>query len=142
MEKQRAKYISEHVKVFGFKKLQDALTLIDYMQKAGVTIQELLEYKKNAIQYQREQVARKTILNKEWEQKAPKCPECRMPLLLRRIGFPPGRGNSNGYKSEWYCNYGDCSYEKFSTATVEEELNKYGLKNIGSRFVRRCNQEK
>ena len=133
----------EHVSFpFSFAKLQEFLTILDYTERKGIAPDQIRAYVRARNRVVAEVFKDTAKREREWKQRAPKCPECGASLLLRRIGFPPGRGNSNGYKSEWYCSHGDCIYEKFSTATVEEELDKYGLKNIGSRFVRRCNQEK
>lgn len=130
------------VEVFGLGKVQDVLTFLDYLQKEGVSVQDVRDYMAEcAMDHARARMTTRAKRLREWEQKAPKCPECGMPLRLREITLSPGRGNENAYRSEWYCPGAQCIYEAYSTMPALEQIKKYGL-NGGRDLVARCNQEK
>ena len=42
---ERRIYIQKHVRVFGMERIQEALTLLKFIESAGITINELAEYK-------------------------------------------------------------------------------------------------
>lgn len=45
IDERRSEYIRNKMKVFGMKKIQEALTVLAVMDSSGITIRELLEYK-------------------------------------------------------------------------------------------------
>ena len=130
------------IDVFGLGRVQDFLTFSDYLKRKGISLQAVRNFVTECgpgyTQQRRHESMRQRL---EWEQKAPRCPECGAVLLLREIALPTGRGNENGYRSEWFCTAGECLYEEFSSITVQEQLKQYGLTG-GRRLVRRCNKEK
>lgn len=50
--------------------------------------------------------------------RAPDCPECKTKVRFREIHIPKGRGNTNGYRSHFFCEH--CLFELYSEKTVEE----------------------
>ena len=130
------------IEVFHFGRLQELLTMTDFLVKNNISIDQVRAYveeKKRALL--KSKIRRSYRADREWREKAPKCPVCGSVLLLREISIPPGRGNEYAYRSEWFCGAQDCVYEKYSALDAAVQLDKYGLRR-GSRFIRRCNRQK
>ncbi len=62
----------------------------------------------------------------------PDCPLCKMTLTLWPITIPEGPANRNGYKSHYLCENPHCSYEKYSTEEMIEELQKHKPKMMAT----------
>lgn len=130
------------IDVFGLGRVQDFLTFSGYLKRQGISLNTLRHFVAECgPEYAQRRRRESMSSRREWAQKAPRCPECGAALLLREIALPTGRGNENGYRSEWFCAAGECLYEEFSPVTVQEQLKQYGLTG-GRRLVRRCNKEK
>jgi hypothetical protein len=112
---------------FSVGRLQDFLTITRLIKRHGGDVRQIEDYlarKKHKVRQVKSHLTHHQI---RWKNKAPCCPVCGATLFLRAIALPPGRGNENGYRSEWYCAAKDCVYEKYSTLTAEEQLKRYGL---------------
>lgn len=68
--------------------------------------------------------------------KTPDCPNCGKGRLQIK-GLPPkGPGNLYGYKTLWYCNIGDCTYESYSNSSLKDNLSKLKLSEIEEEYSR------
>jgi len=132
------KTIEQLMAAFQLRDLQNLVTAYDWLKQNGRTIEDLRHYLAGKPREMARPAQGAAAL---WNKKAPRCPRCGAPLLLREINLKPGRGNENGYRSEWHCTNGDCIYEKYDRLTVSEQLNRHGLKNL-ARSVRRCGKER
>lgn len=110
--------IKRVVNVFNRNSLQDSILINEALQQHGYTFDDLdsffkvLELDRIAKIAEFEGDREREI--KEYDKIAPKCPECGLSLMLKRINIPQGKGNKNGYKSLLYCNGASCLYEKYS----------------------------
>ncbi len=120
---------------FGFGLLQDAVNMLTSLEKRGVpegdvreVIMEYVQDKKNEHQEvasdQQKDLAEQ---QKDYASKAPQCPSCHAPLMIRPINAEKGIKNTKGYKSEWYCIAEDCVYERYSTDDITTELSKHKI---------------
>ena len=124
--------VEKVIEVFGIGKVQDLLTIKDFMTQSGVKEGALREFVR--IKKDEAKLAEKKRLKTRhmWERLAPRCPQCGAPLALRKIDIPAGRGNEKGYLSQWFCQAADCLYEKYSTISAAEQLKRYGLYKGGA----------
>ncbi len=124
---------------FGLGILQDMVNVMTSLENKGIQEQDVREAvifyvqeEKNKVKEQSAQTLKQQEKSKQdYKSKAPQCPKCHAPLMIREIKAPKGVKNLNNYKSEWYCinDEIDCIYEKYSVKTVQEELKEKGIIN-------------
>lgn len=122
---------------FGFGILQNMVNVMTSLEKRGVAEEDVKEVviayvaKKRAELEKKQQIVQDEQNKKQvtYENKAPKCPKCGAPLMLRPIKAPKGIQNKKGYKSVWYCinEETDCVYEKYSLHDLRYELKGAGI---------------
>ena len=100
------------VAAFSFGQLQDAATLIKTLGKAGYSPENLIEYvdaRKGKIE-----------LRKKIAERSPKCPSCKVPMVLRAAHPPDPKTGDPGDPSEgshWTCP--KCRFGKYDPRSTE-----------------------
>lgn len=112
--------IKDILYAFHFDILQSSVTVYTHLNKFGFTMDDLTILIRTIQNEDAEKInqlekQRSKNLDK-YNRIAPKCPEpkCELPLMLKSINTPQGKGNKYGYKSLLYCNGPTCLYEKYS----------------------------
>jgi len=95
--------------------------------------QEIMEHRKERLENLRSNMLSK-YMEREWKEKAARCPKCGHVMELYPVNAPAGPRNVNGYKSVWRCVHGDCIYEEFSKWSVTTQLKKVGLEHFAPWF--------
>lgn len=110
--------IEDGLHAFTFDVLQSSVSVYTHLDRLGFTVSDLISFvrekQKEDADRINKQEKEKTKSLEEYNRIAPKCPECKLPLVLKGISTPEGKGNLRGYKSLLYCNGPTCLYEKYS----------------------------
>ena len=127
-----------NLEVYSVSFLQDFLTLSGEMKKYGLTPESIKVHIEEMIneenRYEEKIILGQGERQKEWLAKAPKCPVCSNILRLRPIKLPQGPKNRNGYKSLWYCIYGDCTYEEYTYQPFKKIIKQLEKKILNLRI--------
>lgn len=128
MREERAKKIREKLTVFGQGKLQDLITLYNFLQGSGITLEDVkdyLEYTKELFrQVSLKQVEMRRERKEKWNKSTRRCPTCMKPLVLRPITTPKGKANIEGYACHWFCNEENCNFEEYTHENFQETYSK------------------
>ena len=122
------KTLEQAIAAYNEKVILESVNLYRSLTLSGYTIQDLEDRNKaRAVEQQRLQIEGDKLMKERqlqaekdkaaYELIAPKCPDCGLPLMLRGINTPQGKGNKYGYQSLLYCQ--DCLYEKYSIETAD-----------------------
>ncbi len=128
------------LQVFSGTSLREAVTIYNHLKLHDLTMDDLTQY---VIEIAREErghrkAAEETVKRieeegrREWSKIAPSCPKCEASLFLKRICKKKGPENINGWTCLWYCENGDCTYEKYTHENAGEEMEK--LKERGRKI--------
>ena len=128
MKEKRAQEIREKLAVFGQGKLQDLITLYDFLEESDISLEDVrayLEYNKEVFRQLGLRQAEIFKKRKEvWNKNTRKCPTCKRPLLIGNIRTPKGRGNVKGYTCHWFCQEEDCLFEEYTYENFQEVYKK------------------
>ena len=124
---QKAEDILTKLEAFPFGRLQDAASIITFLERHNISPAEFVEAvrakkEKKERQIQETEVRREKA-QKQWQQKAPRCPDCGMKLSIRPIRAKQQKQNRFGWRSHWYCMR--CAWEQYSVEPVETEIKNY-----------------
>jgi len=133
MREERAQKIREKLTVFGQGKLQDLITLYDFLQGSDITLEDVRDYLEYTKEFLRQLNLKQIKIHKErqekWNRNTRRCPQCMMPLGLRPITTPKGKANREGYTCHWYCTEETCDFEEY----MKEDFRKIYKKIMGGR---------
>lgn len=62
--------------------------------------------------------------------KRPRCPVCQKELRFRIINEKQGKANRKGWKSQWYCETANCTYEEYSTKNINWWMRRLRRKEV------------
>ncbi|KKL81046.1 hypothetical protein LCGC14_1998710, partial [marine sediment metagenome] len=103
------------------------LALYLKMEAGKIKAEQVLQEKKLHIQTEK--------VKKEWSAIALPCPNCKAPLFLKHICKKKGPENIHGYTCLWYCEKGDCVYEKYTYENATEEIKKLKERRIKNGII-------
>ena len=126
------KTLEESIAVFDPKDLRVAVSVYKCLTRNGFEMAALVDHlekiKESNKALQRagviDQERRVKEAKKAWEAIALPCPNCKAPLLLKHICKKKGPENLKGWTCLWYCENGDCTYEKYTCENAAEEVKK------------------
>ena len=120
--------IGVKLSVFGFGKLQELVTLSKFLEKEGITLEDVKSYvkyvKKSYELAEKKHIKVAEMQMKKWNKEAPRCPICKNPLGLKKVREKKGKSNVKGYTCLWFCKEEDCVYEKYSYENFREVYQK------------------
>jgi len=122
------KTLEETIAVFDLKSLRATVSVYKCLLRNGYTITDLVEYFDKLItqtvenRAKFEEEVRKG--REQWAAVAPPCPKCSAPLFLKRICKKQGPENIHGWTCLWYCEHGDCIYERYTYENATDEIKK------------------
>ena len=107
---------------FSFANVQNVVTISRWLGVNNRTIEDLVEYVKMRVEFEKNEVTRKAVL-REAARFYPDCPKCGHPLRVRRAPL-----NNKGWLVHMFCATGwekddpsgYCGYEEYSTKSWEE----------------------
>lgn len=120
------------IAVFDSKVLQSAVSVYSCLIRNGFGIADLIDHLKK-IKERNDTLQRAGVIDrkrrakkarKAWEAIALPCPECTAPLFVKHICKKKGPENVHGYTCLWFCENGDCTYEKYTYENAGEETKK------------------
>lgn len=112
---------------WGFK--QDVLNFIKTVVEKGFHPQFALRCIAIRKQAEAERVSIEGELNRQWKERAPKCPECGGQMRLEPVNTRPGDQVPGRYKSIWICEdtFG-CGYDELSRRDMAQWLTKLQIR--------------
>ncbi len=121
--------MEEILQAFRWARLDEAVGIYNLLLTHNLTMNDLELYLKEGNKRIREEKAKHKVRMEErrklWEDIAPFCPECGG--FLNRPKFickKKGPANREGWTCLWYCENGDCIYEKYTYEDAGEEMKR------------------
>ncbi len=122
------KTLEESLAVFDPKDLRIAVSVYKCLTRNGFKSSDLVEHfdvvkrKEESLQKISAADVKKGL--EDWKAIALPCPNCGAPLFLKHICKKKGPENLKGWTCLWYCENGDCTYEKYTYENAAEEVKK------------------
>lgn len=130
------KTLEQTVAAFDEKAIRSAISVYSCLKRHGYEISDLEKWNRSLQneQVRYEELRKKEVerRRKEWESIAPLCPKCGKYLSPpKHVCKKKGPENLKGWTCLWYCENGDCVYERYTYEEAREEMNKLieGRKN-------------
>jgi len=124
MKKEEFEDIVRKLKVFGFGKLQDLITLFEVLKREGISIEKVEEFVEFTLEAERVHRNRmkkyKENIQEQWNKNTRKCPVCKNPLFFSSVKTPKGSANVKGYTCLWHCSSEECKYENYTHENYKE----------------------
>ncbi len=116
------------LQAFRWARLQEAVGIYYHLLDHGFSMEDLALYLKegnNKLETMRaEDKGRAEEARKRWCEVAPTCPKCKGCLSLKHICKKKGPGNREGWTCLWFCESGNCIYEKYTYEDAGEEMKR------------------
>lgn len=125
----RLKTLEQALAVFDPKTLRSTVSVCNALKRHGYKIEDLEDHfnkiKEEEEKGKAEWEAEIERQEKMWEDAAPLCPTCGLFLNPpKHICKKKGPENTFGYTCLWYCENGDCVYEKYTFENAGEEMKR------------------
>lgn len=110
------------------EKFEDGYNFLVFLQEPELEVEAITNSEVHAFVHlsriQDPKVAIHTAFMNKLKKVLPRCPKCNKALVLRGIYTPKGKNNIQGWRSQYFCNGEDCTYEKFMVQTEVVILKK------------------
>lgn len=140
MDPERVQVVNAFIEPWGLRIAQDALLFMESLRKTDIAESELLEFineiremalaKQEALKEGRKEYVR------NYNERAPKCPECGFAMLLDEVNHKPCCMIGGTSKSVWRCpDPVKCGHEDYQDATALEQVLKYKLEAFYAHYL-------
>lgn len=113
---------------YGLGQMQDFVSFYNIIMECSISIIQVDQYiKKKKKEFEqivadeRKKIEKKNIKEiEDWENVAPKCPECGSTLMYpTKLSGEEAPNNLNGWSCYWGCSNEDCLWEEYSYENVQ-----------------------
>ena len=111
--------LSNLIKVYGYGKIQDLLTLYTELEQNGYTMDDLTAL------VEARQIAMKR--REKLRTPSPDCPECGKPINFDPVNTGAGDQTGDDSTFRWFCPY--CEYERFTNESLRDIIFKTARKD-------------